>query len=271
MDEMNVCRFVPVHNTSEWVHIINFVYETTFRGRSINKLDTCYKMIYVTDGKCTLSCRGIQQAVSRGDIFFTFPSIPYTLSADEDFRFIYISFIGVQANRIIEQLHITPTKSAFSGYGGLQPMWTEAVMDCDRLPDLAAQGVLFYTFSRIGCDTLRQNGRTDMTETAAKMQMVKEYIDDHFSDSTLSLEGISQEFSYNKKYLSSTFKQHFKVGIREYLTTVRINHACVLMEQKHTSVKDIAYLCGFSEQMYFSRVFRKKMGMSPREHMKTLL
>ena len=45
----------------------------------------------------------------------------------------------------------------------------------------------------------------------------------------------------------------------------------LLMEQKHTSVKDIAYLCGFSEQLYFSRVFRKKMGMSRREHMKTLI
>ena len=271
MDEMNVCRFVPLSDSAEWIHIINFIYETKYRDASLNKLDTSYKMAYVSEGSCTLSCRGVRQAARKGDVFFTFPSVPYTLTGDSEFRFIYVSFIGVQASLIMEKLHITPQVSVYPGYGALLSLWDDAVHNCDQLPELAAQGVLFYTFSKIGCDVLKQEEQGDVTSSAYKMQMVKKYIDDHFSDSTLSLESISREFSYSKKHLSSAFKQQFKVGISEYLTTVRINHACVLMEQKHTSVKDIAYLCGFSEQLYFSRVFRKKMGMSPREHMKMLI
>lgn len=270
MDEMNICRFVPVSSSAERMHIINFVYETQYRGTTENKIDTCYKMAYVTSGSCEILCRGRRQTAGEGAVFFAFPSVPYTLSGDAEFRFAYVSFIGVQANRIMEQLHITPVRSAFPGYGTLRSLWLEAVQNCESAPELAAQGVLFYTFSRIACETLAPQPREDKADAAYKMQMVKKYIDDHFSDSTLSLESISQEFAYNKKYLSSAFKQQFKVGISEYLTTVRINHACVLMEQKYTSVKDIAFLCGFSEQMYFSRVFRKIMGVSPREHMKTL-
>lgn len=270
MDEMNICRFVPISDASEWIHIINFVYETQYRGKTENKLDASYKMAYITDGSCVISCRGTRQTAGKGDIFFTFPSVPYTLSCNDDFRFIYVSFIGVQANRIMDRLHITPQAAVFRGYCALHDLWSDGVLCCDRLPELAAQGVLFYTFSKIGCDALSQEPKAAVTSAEYKMQMVKKYIDDHFSDSALSLETISQEFSYNRKYLSSAFKQQFKVGISEYLTTVRINHACALMEQKYTSVKDIAYLCGFSEQLYFSRVFRKKMGLSPREHMKTL-
>ena len=270
MAEANICRFIPISDASEWIHIINFVYETQYQGKTENKLDTSYKMAYVTDGSCEIFCRGARQTAGKGDIFFTFPSVPYSLSCDEDFRFIYVSFIGVQANRIMDQLHVTPQSTVFTGYSSLQELWLDAVMRGDRLPELAAQGVLFYTFFKIGCDALDQAPKADVTGAEYKMQMVKKYIDDHFADSTLSLESISQEFSYSRKYLSFAFKQQFKVGISEYLTTVRINHACALMEQKYTSVKDIAYLCGFSEQLYFSRVFRKKMGVSPREHMKTL-
>ena len=217
-----------------------------------------------------INCRGKQETVNKGDVFFVFPSVPYSLAGDEDFRFIYVSYIGVQANMIMERLRVNAQNYVFRGYEKLGEYWADAVFNCDRLPELAAEGVLFYTFSKIGCDALRQEETVSVSDAVYKMQMVKKYIDDHFSDSTLSLEGISQEFAYNRKYLSSAFKQQFKVGISEYLTTVRINHACVLMEQKYTSVKDIAYLCGFNEQMYFARVFRKRMGVSPREHIKSL-
>lgn len=270
MKEMNVCRFLPLNSGSERVHILNIVYETQYCGKTENKIDTCYKMAYVMDGSCEILCRGKRQSAPKGSIFFVFPSVPYTITGDEAFRFSYISYIGVQANRLMEQLRIIPTRSVFSGQEALAVLWEDAIQRSVFLPELAAQGVLYYTLSSIGSQSLGTEPQKNVATSAYKMQMVKKYIDDHFSDSTLSLESISKEFAYNKKYLSTTFKQQFKVGINEYLTTVRINHACVLMEQRYTSVKDIAYLCGFSEQLYFSRVFHKKMGVSPREHMKTL-
>ena len=67
MDEMNVCRFVPLSDSAEWIHIINFIYETKYRDASLNKLDTSYKMAYVSEGSCTLSCRGVRQAARKGD------------------------------------------------------------------------------------------------------------------------------------------------------------------------------------------------------------
>ena len=268
MEELNVCRFIPIKKASEQTHIINFVYETGYKSITENKIDTCYKMIYVVEGSCTVNCRGRRELVKKGDVFCVFPSVPYHMSGDEKFKFVYVSFIGVQANIILEHLHITAQNFVYTGYEELRDLWLDAVLNCDILSELAAKGVLFYTFSKIGCNVLRKVESGNVSDNVYKMQMIKKYIDDHFADSTLSLEVISKEFAYNKKYLSSAFKKQFKVGISEYLTTVRINHACVLMEQRYTSVKDIAFLCGFNDQMYFSRVFRKKMKVSPREHMK---
>ena len=270
MEEINICRFVPTNSTDEQIHVINFVYETKYRAKTENKIDTCYKMAYVVEGNGMIICRGKKEEVKKGDVFFVFPSAPYTMTGDEDFKFIYISFIGARGNMIMEQLHITVRNFVFSGYEEQSALWLDAVTNCVQFSEFSAQGVLFYMFSKIGSDVLREEENVNVTDIVYKMKLVKKYIDDHFADSTLSLETISREFSYNKKYLSSAFKQQFKIGISEYMTTVRINHACVLMEQNYTSVKDIAFLCGFSEQMYFSRVFRKKMGVSTKEHMKTL-
>ena len=268
---MNICRFVPTSSTDERIHVINFVYETKYKSKTENKIDTCYKMAYVVEGKGTIICRGTREEVKKGDVFFVLPSAPYTLTGDEDFKFIYISFIGTRGNMLTDRLGITVRNFVFDGYEEQGKIWMDAVTNCVQFSEFAAQGVLFYMFSKIGSDVLREDDNVKVVDAVYKMKLVKKYIDDHFSDSTLSLETISHEFSYNKKYLSSAFKQQFKIGISEYMTTVRITHACVLMEQNYTSVKDIAFLCGFSEQMYFSRVFRKKMGVSPKEHMKTHL
>lgn len=270
MEDINICRFVPTKTMNEQIQVINFVYETKYNDRAENKIDTCYKMAYVVEGKGIITCRGEKNVVKKGDVFFVFPSVPYMLVGDDDFKFIYISYIGIMGNMIMEQLGVTSRNFVFTGYEDQCGVWTDAIMNCVQFSEFAAQGVLLYMFSRIGSDVLRQEENVNVTDMGYKMQLVKKYINDHFADSTLSLETISREFSYNKKYLSSAFKQQFKIGISEYMTTVRINHACVLMEQNYTSVKDIAYLCGFSEQMYFSRVFRKRMGVSPKEHMKTL-
>ena len=61
--------------------------------------------------------------------------------------------------------------------------------------------------------------------------------------------------------------KYLNEGITEYLNTVRIQQACALMEQGFTSIKDIALLCGYKDPLYFSRVFKKEMKVSPREHL----
>lgn len=59
-----------------------------------------------------------------------------------------------------------------------------------------------------------------------------------------------------------------RVGISEYVATLRIQQACTLLDQGFTSVKDIAFLCGYNDPLYFSKVFKAKTGVSPREYQK---
>jgi len=133
--------------------------------------------------------------------------------------------------------------------------------------DLASESVLLYTLAHIG-QPGSTAGSPAVSAAAEKMLLVKKHVDDHFADPRLSLDSLSKIFSYSPKYLSAAFKKHFSLGISEYLTTVRIHYACRLMEEKYTGVADIASLCGFSDSMYFSKVFKRHIGCSPKAYMR---
>ena len=71
---------------------------------------------------------------------------------------------------------------------------------------------------------------------------------------------------YNKKYLSDLFKARFNIPFNTYLTQLRIENAAKLIGAGFTSIKEIAQLSGFSDPLYFSKVFKKKYGISPGEY-----
>ena len=88
----------------------------------------------------------------------------------------------------------------------------------------------------------------------------------NFCDSSFSLTAVSQKLCYNPKYLSHLFKQKMKVGFSEYLRTLRINYAITLFENGIDSIKNVALLSGFSDPLYFSSVFKKTVGKSPKSY-----
>ena len=95
--------------------------------------------------------------------------------------------------------------------------------------------------------------------------LAKEYIDLHYTDSALTLNSVSQRFSYNPKYFSAAFKKMVRVNFSEYLKIKRLSYAASLIESGITNIADLAELCGYKEPLYFSKSFKKQYGMSPRQ------
>ena len=59
------------------------------------------------------------------------------------------------------------------------------------------------------------------------------------------------------------FLQHFGVSPKQYIIKLRMNKALQLLVENKLSVKEISFLCGFSDDKYFSRAFREKYGYPP--------
>lgn len=189
----------------------------------------------------------------------------YSIESGKDFRYFYISYLGGRANAIMEQLHIQSGACLFHGFESLIDMWREGLSVNQGVSGLRSESLLLYTLSVLGDRLLYKESKENGSNDTALI--IKKYIDENFSDVDLSLQKIGQICSYNPAYISSLFKNTFKIGFSEYLNTVRIQHAYMLMEQGFTSIQNIAMLCGYRDPMYFSKIFRANFGVSPRTYL----
>ena len=266
MQAKNICKFIPYYDDAHSLHTINFVLETNICNFTRTHFQSVYQMCYVNNGTAFINTgAGIFQ-LSKGDIFFTFPSNSFFFSQCSDFQYMYISFIGTKGNGILEKLEINKGNFIFRGYEKVEFFWRNGISFSDGLADLIAESVLLYTFSVLSQKLFTQN-KDSKKETKAG-SAIKKYIDSNFSDPDLSAYKISADLKYNKKYISSVFKKQIGTGMTEYINLLRIQHACTMIDQGFECVSDISYQCGFSDAQYFSKVFKKHIGSSPREYIK---
>lgn len=94
----------------------------------------------------------------------------------------------------------------------------------------------------------------------------KEYIDRHYATQDISLHTVASYVGISPNHLSTVFSQERGENFIEYLTRVRIDKAKQLLENTAMKNADIADETGFNDPHYFSFIFKKNTGLSPREY-----
>lgn len=111
-----------------------------------------------------------------------------------------------------------------------------------------------------------QKGEDEKREVANLMvQKAMDYIALNYSGK-VSLKEIAQELYLSPNYLSELFKRHTGKNISEYITQFRLEKARRYLQQPEYKIGDVAELVGFSDQRYFSSMFKRQYGMTPNEY-----
>ena len=92
-----------------------------------------------------------------------------------------------------------------------------------------------------------------------------EYIASHYAEE-LTLTEVADAIHLNPTYLSTLFKQVTGHSFKTHLNEVRIQEAQRLLKYTDYSILEISIACGFSDQSYFTKVFRKFTGMTPKQY-----
>lgn len=98
------------------------------------------------------------------------------------------------------------------------------------------------------------------------MKKALQFIEDNYSDETLSLNMVSGAIGVSPNYFSGIFSQEMDTTFVEYVTRKRMEKAKHLLRQADLHTSQVAAQVGYKDPHYFSFVFKKTQGMTPREY-----
>lgn len=102
-----------------------------------------------------------------------------------------------------------------------------------------------------------------------RLEQVKKYIRAHFQKQ-LTLEEAAEHVELSPYYVSKLFKDKSGMTFIDYVTEVRITEAKREMLDPSKSLKEICFNVGYKDPNYFSRVFKRKVGLSPSQYRERL-
>lgn len=123
--------------------------------------------------------------------------------------------------------------------------------------------VIEQALSAVGSAESGQNAHSPL------IRRVHEYIDQNFSNSALRLEDVARANFISTQYLCSVYRHATGHTVGDYIFDVRMYHAQQLIKNNQRNVTAISEACGYDDPNYFSKCFRKKFGMTPKQYIES--
>lgn len=227
-----------------------------------------YLIHYISAGKGVYRCAGKTYELSEGDMFLIIPSqiASYTADSNDPWEYYWVGFNGTEALRMIN----------LSGFSREKPFL--------RLPDIVEVKALLLNI---------YNSRGNSPDADARMigylylflgRLISEYgqqrttygTRDYLSQALRFIQynyaneiGVSDIADYvgiSRSQLYRAFLSYFNISPNDFLQDYRVNEACSLLRAGSFTVAEVAGSVGFTDPLYFSRVFKKRKGITPTEY-----
>ena len=120
---------------------------------------------------------------------------------------------------------------------------------------------LLRLFERISNQKSTDDPVVEYSKVAARLI---EFVEENYA-SKLTVQNAASHFGYSKQYFCKWFKRETGVTFNEFLNTVRIHHARTCLASGY-SVEETSEQCGFSDPSYFTKVFKRVVGITPKTY-----
>lgn len=246
---------------------INFI-EKHSTAQHLGSHSHCYwEILYVYSGNGMFSFSdGSEIKYNKGDLILIPPQTPHQNSPSADFSNIHLTLLdwspSIQRPTLISNLENDDFHYMDDLYYILDLTYRQfhaSKQNHDILNNLTTL-LLAYI------DSLMQSPNISISS-----KIIESSIHSNFSDPYFDLNTIYCEFPYSKRHLQRLFFKDYGVSPLQFLLNQRLSTATKYLDQtirNDYSICEIAERCGFNDQYYFSRIFKRQYGVSPKQYQK---
>lgn len=216
-----------------------------------------YLIHFIESGKGRFVTGDNEYTLTSGDMFFISPGELTTYEADGKDPWKY-KWVGFECAFDISDIFCKNVVS--SEKCGV--IFSE-ILESEKYGDdaeLYATGKIFELIA-----TLRKSLSARGKREHSYAQKAKNYIETNYYKS-ITVAGLAMEMGLDRSYLCTVFKELTGSSPKEYLVDFRLKNAADLMTVYGFSPKHAAASCGYDDIFNFSKMFKKKYGVSPREY-----
>ena len=276
----SISSLINVHKIVT-IHYSDFDKDFNYEGESHD----FWELVYVERGEINLETKSKKILLREGEIFFHKPNEfhRHYCTGKSSPRIFIVSFVcRSSAMAVFKGMHkrlpaaampilnhfIAEAKETF-----VLPDYDPHMKGLTLSSHIPAGGpqMVKLNLEMLLITLLRESERSVYTSKDAWERKLTNEITEYISDNlcqSVSLEEICSLTHYSKTLLCSTFKRMMGMGIIEYHSRMRIERSKELMLSRGMSVSEASEKLGFENQYYFSRVFKRCEGKSPREFLK---
>lgn len=233
-----------------------------------------YYLMLLDQGSLDMVLGGQVTTIQPGHVALFHPGEEtwYIKRDDSELVYYWVHFTGYGADEILAGCGLA--KSGLY-YTGLRQEFSESFREifqnyierdsCHEL-DAAAQLAGILVQIRRSLDELASTRRTLM---AGKLKESLNFIHRHYSQ-TISVRDLANLEHLSSSRYCALFRQHMGISPQNFIIELRLRMAADLMMKTDLSLKQISRMVGYDDQLYFSRLFRSKRGLSPRQYIRGL-
>lgn len=256
--------------------VYQFGYEECNKGHSFGPANRDHYLLhFIKSGKGDFQTENVSYSLEAGQGFLISPNKISSYKADESepWTYFWIGFGGANADKYMHDIGISAEYPVFSFerwepfwdiYMGLKQLDQALVADRFRMT-----GYLFMLISEMvnSVSQLDINRKVIFNSKEEYVKNAVSYIEKNYSDK-LGVSEIVRYVGLNRSYFGVIFKEIMAVSPMDYLISYRIDRAKKLLRNDLMSISDVSRSVGYDDPLAFSKIFRKKEGVSPREYRK---
>lgn len=230
---------------------------------------TDYQLLYIAAGKAHFLLGERDEILTAGQMILYRPGKPqiYWYCVEDHPDVFWVHFTGSDAEKLLEYYQISRDQPIL--FAGALPDYKRMFLQMIQELQLSrpfCEETLSFTLQQLFVLVSRQQIRSASTAAMQpELDKAIHYFSEHFNQK-IRIEEYAERLHISTTWFIHIFKQHTGVTPMQYLLSLRISNSLGLLEQTGNTITEIAAMVGYDNPLYFSRLFKKQMGISPQQY-----